>query len=173
MITDKRCGFTLIEMMITIAVVSIGLIGVYVTLQQTMSLSKYLYNRLEAASLAQEGIEIIRNIRDTNYIQHQTATSTPWDEGLATGNYEVQYTDASKAAPLLYNCPGACNYDDLRFLKKEKNGFYNYDTGTPTKFKRRVYLENDGNLIKVYVYVYWRKTSPILVRENLYNWLPE
>jgi prepilin-type N-terminal cleavage/methylation domain-containing protein len=167
-------GFTLVEILISILVISIGVVGAYIAIQRGIGAIDFSYSRLEAANLAQEGVEIVKNIRDTNLLERRTATTTPWSEGLADGNYEVQYSDSSQEDPSLSPCPGICDYNNLHFLKKTDGGFYNYNSGTPTKFKRKVYLEKVGDdKIKIYVTVYWKRAGNIysvLLRDDIYNW---
>ena len=57
-------GFTIIEAMIAAAVISVGLIGVLTLCTVSMKLGRISLNRVIAANLAQEGIEVIRSMRD-------------------------------------------------------------------------------------------------------------
>lgn len=164
---NKNKGFTIIEVIFAIFVAIVGILAAYVIVQQIISFTYQAGSRLTAAYLAKEGIEIVRNIRDGNWVDFATP---PWDDGLASGNYEAGYNDAS-----LTGCVGACGYDNLRFLKIN-GGFYNYSSGNDTKFKRKITITQIGlDELEISVEVTWKekgKTSKITAQENLYNWKP-
>jgi len=162
-------GFTLIELLITITVISVGILGAYTAIQQAISTIDYARSRLTAAFLAQEGLEIIKNIRDTNLLE----PGVVWSEGLSSGEYEIDYQDVRYLSPSLSNCSG-CDYASLEFLKKLDGDLYNYSTGEKTKYKRKVLIEDiDPEHIRATVTVYWKtKTGyqDIQVVQELYKW---
>lgn len=155
-------GFTLVEVIIAIFVLLVGILGTFAATQQIISYISFSNSKLSVVYLAQEGIEIVRNIRDTNWLERED-----WDNGLWSGDWQADYNDLSLSS-----------YSG-NFLNLETAGFYGYGTGTPTKFKRKITIElvdtnGDGeNDLKVTVLVEWKergKTNKITVRENLYNW---
>ena len=156
-------GFTFIEIIVAILVMAVGIVGVYAIVPRIISLTAINTNRFIASQLAREGIEIVRNMRDTNWLKR-----VPWDEGLtncSTG-CEIDYDDAS-FTPWVE--PG-------RYLRINSNGFYNYDpvsaTNSETKFKRKITITKNGDILNVKVEVIWPgKGSPFEVEENLANWL--
>lgn len=70
-------SFTLIEVLIAIFLITAGMTGAFNLIQRTAVFSSISSSRLEAAYLAQEGIELVRNIRDSNWL-----AGSPWDQGL-------------------------------------------------------------------------------------------
>src|SRR3989338_10456135 len=76
-------GFTLIEVIVAVFVLTIGVVGVFALVNQTMAASSILTSRLIAAYLAQEGIEIARNIRDGNFLE-AGEPDWEWADGLPT-----------------------------------------------------------------------------------------
>jgi hypothetical protein len=159
-------GFTLMEAIVAIFVITTGLVGVLSLVSQTISASTFSKDKLIAAYLAQEGIEIVRNIRDTNWLQ-----SLSWNNGLGAGEYEAAYQDSS-----LTSCPSICDYDhNLRFLKID-GGFYGYPlSGTETKFKRKITIGAGpiADSMNVKVEVFWQEKGvqhKVEAQENLYNW---
>ena len=54
------------EAIVAIFVITTGIVGVLSLVTQTISSATFSKDKLIAAYLAQEGIEIVRNIRDTN-----------------------------------------------------------------------------------------------------------
>lgn len=59
--------FSIIEIMIWIFIFSIGIVSVYSLIISTLELNDYNKNYIIAANLAREQVELVRNIRDSNY----------------------------------------------------------------------------------------------------------
>lgn len=107
-VRNRQRGFSLLEVIIGITVivmVIVGTIGVYVT---TLSTSRTLLQRLIASELAQEGLEIVRNIRDTNWKQglewdqQGASEQNLWETPLAAGEYIVyRLPQASLVQPFI------------------------------------------------------------------------
>jgi len=81
-ILKNGAGFTILELMTAIVVISIGVLGAYSVVQQIFSYTSISSYRLTAAYLAQEQIEIVRNARDVNWLENDPE----WKEGLITDN---------------------------------------------------------------------------------------
>jgi len=173
-------GFTLLEVILAITVLTIAVGGSFTLISQTLASVSVVQSKLTASYLTQEGIELVKNIRDNNWLKFQ-----PWDQGLEERDYEADYDDLS-----LTECSSPCDYDhdyNLHFLKIPDQGFYNYDLGDPTIFKRKITISNKEDLdkdpekdpeekpdrLKVSVEVLWKekgKTHSITAQEYLYNW---
>jgi Tfp pilus assembly protein PilV len=63
----KQTGQTLIELIISIALILIIITGVTILTVQGLQNSQFSRNQVQATKLAQEGIEKMRTIRDNNY----------------------------------------------------------------------------------------------------------
>lgn len=153
-------GFTLIEVMIAIFVMAVGIVGALSLIQQTIAFAALSSSRLVASYLAQEGIEIVRNIRDGNWLEENPL----WTDGIGNGIWEGDYTMTQNLEP--WNSPG-------RYLKID-NGFYKYSpSGSQTKFKRKITIVDGTDTLKVSVLVEWQqigKTHQVTAQEYLYNW---
>ncbi|MBA7596520.1 hypothetical protein ES703_03494 [subsurface metagenome] len=77
-------SFTLIEIVVAIFLITVGTVGAFSLIQRTIAFTVISSSRLVAANLAQEGIEIIRNTRDTNWL-----SGNPWDQGLSSGGWQA------------------------------------------------------------------------------------
>lgn len=159
-------GFTILEVIAAIFVLLIGVLSAYSVTSQLISSTHLAANRLTAAYLAKEGVEIVRNIRDTNWVE----PAPSWNDDLGTGNYETDYNDSGLTSCL------PCEYNNLRFLRFDTN-FFNYENGDNTNFKRKINITPDGfDKLDVTVEVWWKEKGvikgPITVKENLYNWYP-
>jgi len=175
-------GFTIIELVISIFVLSVGIVGIFSVFSMVTILTSSTTDRLTATYLAQEGQEIVRNIRDTNWLNmdayYCTSEIVPedtdtcpasWLDGLAlfaangidcTNGCEADYTSNSMLG-------GSGNY-----LYLNGDGFYDYTNdgiNLPTKFKRKITItqvtdvdEDPNHIIKVIVQVSWDKKATIL-----------
>ena len=167
-------GFTLIELLITVSVITVGIVGAFTAVQQGISTVDYSRSRLTAAFLAQEGVEIIKNIRDTNLLER----SVFWDQDLSAGEYEVVYDDVKDYSPSLSVCVPPCDSVSLQSLRKTDDGFYNYALGEDTRYKRKVKIERvpDGGLnehLRLTVVVYWKTKKgyeEFKVMQEMYKW---
>ena len=149
-------GFTLLETVIALGILITSTLLVYGMTVRIFSNIQEEKTKFVAAYLAQEGIEIVRNIRDVNWI----SGADDWDYGLGAGDYRVQYDSTS-----------LLSYQDVP-LKLNSSGFYNYDSGNTTQFKRKITLSHPAtDIIKVVAEVSWSgRTSPVQAEEFFYNW---
>jgi len=77
----KNRGFTLIEMMVVIFVVGIGLVGALSFFNINISNQSEAKNELIAAGLAQESVDLVRNVVDYNYLKGNS-----WYKNLSNKN---------------------------------------------------------------------------------------
>lgn len=158
-IKNKK-GFTLIEAIIAIFLLNVGIIACAILADQVFRASEVSKNRMIAANLAQEGIEVVKNIRDNNWL-----APNDWNSNIPVGDWEISYNSLSLA-----NIYSTGNY-----LKIDSNGFYNYSSpGTETTFKRKMTISYPGEAeTKIEATIYWvtRGTSKsITITESIYDW---
>ncbi len=174
-------SFTLLEVILAITVLTIAVGGIFTLVSQTIASVSATQSRLIASYFVQEGIEIVKNIRDTNWLKFQ-----PWDQGLEEGNWEGDYqTGAPPDCPSLAPCFFPCQYESLHFLGIDNDGFYgyNYLPENKTIFKRKITISDgedlddppDGEIdrLKISVEVFWKERGEIhsiMAQEYLYNW---
>lgn len=84
----NQCGQGLLEAIVALTVIATGLVGALNLTLANQTGAAAGEDRLLAANLAREGVEIVRNIRDSNWLARAT-----WDSALENG---TDYT----AAPL-------------------------------------------------------------------------
>ncbi len=169
-------GFTLLEVVAAIFILTLGLGASFSLIQQTLAAASIVESKLTAVYLAQEGIEIIRNIRDTNWLEQRIGMNS-WDDGLTgcdpccEGDYK---TDTSPSLTL--NNLLQCDYDQLHFLDINEDGFYSYATSgsfVQTKFKRKITIETEPGKVMISVEVEWMERGKfynIEVCEDITNW---
>lgn len=160
-------GFSLIEVIAAVFVLLTGVIACYAVFFQMTKDARFVTPKLTAAYLAQEGIEIIRNMRDTNWL----SAEENWDEGLTncSSGCEADYTTGSGMEQSM-----ALRSYGAAFLNLDDNNFYSYAVGVPTKFTRKITITKpDNNIMKVEVSVDWQDRGEdynFIVTEYLYNW---
>jgi len=75
----KTRGAILIEVMLSLLIFSIGIIAALALLVHSTTANTMNKNRTIAASLAREGIEVVKNIRDTNWLVSSANLRACWN----------------------------------------------------------------------------------------------
>ncbi|MFC1640494.1 prepilin-type N-terminal cleavage/methylation domain-containing protein [Patescibacteria group bacterium] len=63
---DTQSGYTLVEAIVSIAILTAGLLGIITVATQSVRVSDISESKLQAEYLAQEGIELMRAMREAN-----------------------------------------------------------------------------------------------------------
>jgi len=164
---NKSRGFTLVETILAIFVISVGVGGIFAFLGNTIRFTPGLDNQLVASYLAQEGVEIVRNIRDSNYIERSDGGPASWDKDLDLGcpgnAYQADYNDT---APVI-----VCFIDGKLNLV---GGFYVHDLGPSTLFQRKIIIDlTSPYQLDITVEVTWEErgnTQTFAVETQLFDW---
>ncbi len=87
----KSKAFTLVETVIGITFVTVVLTAVAGLVLMTMTVNQRNIHDLQAMALAQEGVEVMRHVRDSNWLQNYS-----WNGGGAEwkSDFELQQDDA-------------------------------------------------------------------------------
>ncbi|MCK5044740.1 prepilin-type N-terminal cleavage/methylation domain-containing protein [Candidatus Parcubacteria bacterium] len=154
-------GFSLLEMVFTVFILTVGIVGIYGAVTRSMSQNSYISSRLIASYLAQEGIEITRNIRDGNWLDGE-----PWTTGLDSCNAGCEADFNETLAMSAYT--GNFLYID------DTDGIYKYisapsENDIKTKFQRKIITSPAVDSMIVKVEVIWEGES-FFVQEVLYDW---
>lgn len=80
----KKDGFTLIETIIAVSVIGLVITATAQLTQSSLSLGRTTTSRFVAFHIAEEGLEIARNMRDSNWLQNRA-----WRRGLDDGTYAI------------------------------------------------------------------------------------
>ncbi len=157
----------MVEAIIAVFITVVGVIGLYNIFSRMIISTSSSSSKLAAAYLAQEGIEVVRNIRDTNWLN----PAKSWDTGLVDCSYgcEADYKTGTQEeeTPLR-------PYYNGTYLNLDNNNFYSYSPGALTKYKRQITIEKiETDILKVNVLISWedkKKPYSFEVDEYLYNW---
>lgn len=163
-IKDKP-AFTLIEVITVLLVISLGMVGTLSLISQNIRSQSINEKTMVAYQLAQEGVELIRNLRDTN-----VNIGGGWLGYIATdGDYLMDYTDST---PLRWS-------SEPTELQIDENGMYRYNVvgGVGSGFSRIINImstpEGHQDFITVTSNVSWQdhgKDYIYSLETQLYNW---
>jgi Tfp pilus assembly protein PilV len=185
-------AFTLVETLVAISIFTGAILGLLSFSAGSISDTNYAKNKLIATYLSEEGLEYMRNLRDT-YILFESDGWTGFRDKLAVCeteagcyfdpaglSYAIPSQQAMKSLTLTAcstNCP-TMFYDDSAILTANK---YNYDVGgLPTSFIRKIKVTDvtnaavlDNKEILIESTVFWKKgdkTFSVSFSNYLKNW---
>ena len=137
-------GFTLLETIIAIGIIATAVIAIMTMSIQLFRASDTFSAQFIASNLAREGIEVVRQVRDTNWLEYDTDSTTAWNDGLYSGtDYTAvisvfdpygsasqldftpnSLTDTCTGSSMTYNC-GSVWYDTItkRYFQTGSNAF--------------------------------------------------
>jgi prepilin-type N-terminal cleavage/methylation domain len=175
MMKTPHKGFTLVETLVAISILMISIAGPYYSVYKAVQTTYIARDKLIATALAQEGIEYVRNVRDSNYLYNvaNPGAQVDWLNGLTpcTGSGVTCRVDTTKGTitpPV--TCNGACVP-----LNISSADVYTYDPGNPSRYTRSVNItavDTKESIVTVTVtWVNSHMTNSIVVTEHLYNWL--
>lgn len=155
---NKNKGFTLIEVVVSIFILTVGIVTVVGLITTSAQAIQVVKDSVLAAQLSQEGIEVVRAIRNTNWIQNQA-----YDAGLAPGSYCVNYNSTSTDS-----CADFSIYFDAA------TGYTHNSGGQATPFSRKIDVATTTDAenveyIEVRSTVDWDSRS-IVTETHLYDW---
>lgn len=130
---SKQRGNTVLEMMIALFVLSTGLFAVIGLSFGNVLQTRTSLNEVQAANFAREGVEIVRNIRDSNKYKKTGTTAVRWNDGVDQEGESFINTEL--------RCLGCAPSN--RNIYQQANGVYMQgpSSGTPTKYERTVNLQ--------------------------------
>ncbi len=159
-VPSRQAGFTLVEVLVSVFILSTALTGIVVLISSNISDANLIAHSYIANGLVQEGTEIVRNLRDDDFL-----ASRSFGFSLPDGVYKVQWNS------------NLISGDPTTLLNKDSHGLYTYDAGTPTIFQRSVTISTPVGKAdiekKVVVVVSWPErngTRRVMTEDHLFNW---
>ncbi len=195
----NNLGFTLIESVVAISVLVMALVGPMTLASRSIYVQRTAKNTLIAASLAQEGLELMRWYRDNNVLQALAQNTFPpennWLQGFLNCKSlsgcgidehmlrrDIDTVTPGFQVPALPDCSTSANCA-LLFNDSKKQYELCGASCTPTPFTRKIQITKElknnaaGLLtfdeIEVTVTVEWSdgtQSNPVIVKERLYAW---
>jgi prepilin-type N-terminal cleavage/methylation domain-containing protein len=173
----KNKGFTLIEFSISFLIVSVGIMATFSVLQSVARYSSIDHSRVQAAYLAEEGMEVIRNMRDNHFLNPRG--DFPVGKGTST------LLDArSMKFPDDENCTGPEGDYELLSLPEPSDPSANnvyictYRPRDARQWRREISVEHFGMAVPstgmgVSVKVTWIEKGSVQelnLYQNFFNW---
>lgn len=162
----RKKGFTMVETVIAFGVLVAAILGPVTLVAFSLAQAQSSQNKLIATNLAQEGVELVRAIRENNVIcdtlsSHPPPVAVAWNanpaggQDLGQGSNNYFTVDANDMTPV--NGDAGCGISISSFstplprpttstacsgraLNLDANGVYTYGPGTPTLFRRCVMI---------------------------------
>lgn len=160
---NSNRGFTIVEALVAFTILTVGLIPAFLQATTALQFMGQVRNNMIAAHLAQEGVEVVEAIRDTNWF-----AGSPFDTGL---------TGCMSGCTLEYNTtvPVAIGGSNPQLKRDATSGLYQYSIGADTGFTRTVTITKPTpEQMKVVSMVNWTDRSvakSFAVEFYLFNWL--
>lgn len=163
-------GQILTEAVVAMSIMIVGVIGVFGFVTKAISQGRFIADQTAAVNLAAEGVEVTKNILDANALK---PFPFDWRLGFNSGFYRADYTSRTLTA--------VGSHDSAPYLSFDPNtGFYGYNAGRPTTFKRSIQIETvpdgRGEIIEVKVIsrVTWKgqnnRLNDVSIATNMFNW---
>lgn len=177
----RPTGFTLIETLVAVSLLTISIVAPMTLTSQSLAAAYYARDQITAYNLAQEGLEAVRAVRDSQVLQISTATDATGIDLFGPIPVNQDFTiDAhvSNLANAMETCSSGCP-------PLQTNGTlygYSADTATwpQTAFVRTLhasYVQGTTDEIRVSVTVSWYtaigQPRSFTIYENVYRWLPD
>ncbi len=173
--TSKK-GFTLIEALVAVAMLSIVIASVMGLAQASIAGNTYAQAQVTANYLAGEAIEYIRNLRDNQFLLHPTEPDRWLEEIKSTFEGNSCFStgcDVDTKNEFFISCVDECV--PLQFSSNIDLGFYQHQDGADSTFRRTILIE-EINAYEIAVRVkitgesgYFKQT-PLVVVEHMTKW---
>lgn len=194
-VTPKGGGFTLVETLVAVSIFTVSVLALLVILSSSIANVSYAKKKIIAGYLAQEGVEYMRNMRDT-FVLYSSSSQNGWDAFITKTSLCDIIVDNTKSCYFddanLFNggimpmvnlvsvtaCGAACPvmlYDATAGGATE--GRYNYSSGITTDYIRKIKITLiSPDEIKVSSTVSWLQGSgvySVTLSEDLFNWIEQ
>ena len=169
-------GFTFIETLVAITLLTVAIIAPMALTTQSLSTAYYARDQIIAFHLAQEAIESVRHARDANVLKNAFGTQADLLTGIPI---DTPFTVDTTQDDAMATCPS-----DGCLPLKTNGQLYGYGTDsswTPTLFTRSVLataVRSELSVpqeIRVSVTVRWQtgsfQTRSFTISENLFRWV--
>lgn len=149
--TKSRRGFSLGEVLLAGFVLTTGLLATSALMVKSLKNSFETRDTIIAVELAQEGVELVRNVRDNNLAAGGTGFAAFGNDKHCRIDYDDTVTSMLDCTTSQGSAP--------RYTLQYSGGFYQHNNTSAERFFRYIYINNagSGSEIKYLVrsFVYW------------------
>ena len=190
-IIKSSAGQSLIEMLVAMSIIVVALLGILALINRSLGLNRVTAEHYTATYLASEGIELVRNLFERQYLEASPGSQSFYGwvptaglNSLApTGSYGLYLIDYDATDPddlnitasctlgsgdvpteaAVRNLLFACPNPPLPFLNfNSSTGIYSYDLSEPvSKFKRVIIIDRPAEFSSVPMNLDYRVTSAV------------
>jgi len=182
-------GFTLIETLAAITLIMVAIVAPMALTVQSLSVAYYARDQITASNLAQEGIEIVRSVRDGNVLSNAEGTTVNIFQGIPIGSiasphpFEVDGTETTPAKVIVDTCGTTCGplQTNGQLYGYNQEAYSGYNASNFTRTITACYINGSGctttpsDEVRLVVVVSWQTaayhTQQISLTENLFNWV--
>lgn len=171
-------GFTLVETLIAIMVLTLSIVGPFQIVQGVLNSAYNARDQLIATGLAQEGVEYVREVRDSNYLNNLHGGAVTWMAGFGvSGGNPDCYTRGCKVDPeakTVVDCGAVTCAGSPLYLDSSTYRYNQQNIGTVTRYTRTVKLTTiSANEVLVTVTVTWvnHGNKSVVLTEYVRDWL--
>ena len=190
-VTPKGGGFTLVETLVAISIFTMSILGLITVLASGIADTNYAKRKIIATYLAQEGIEYVRNMRDT-YVLYSANPTTGWTafnnkllsvsancqgaNGCYFDDRNVSFSDTTlPMTDLLFTACTSSTCANAPLLYNSTTGKYGYVSGSSSGFTRKIFfIYSSANEARFSSTVYWTQGSgsrSVVLSGSVYNWV--
>lgn len=173
----NRKGFTLVETLVAITILTLAVVAPFQAIQNVVSASHIAKEKLVASTLAQEALEYVRFVRDNTYLADQAGYRAHVLDGMngtggpnCTGSNACTLDATVAVSSAFVACSGTCSPLQLNAA----SGFYTQaNIGNPTIYTRSVNIVAHSGYETVTATVTWSDhgAQSMVLSEDLYDWL--
>lgn len=138
----KKNGFTLLEVTLAVFLLSMSAFASFSLIQSTIVSTSLNKQKLTAYYMAQESLEVIRNIRDGNWLKQRGDGEVLWTDGIVT-------EDCITPRPTVCDSYGDINRDGVVTEDDETMMFPLFAGGGDADQRERADLNGDGSISAV------------------------
>ncbi|EKE16521.1 MAG: hypothetical protein ACD_11C00004G0019 [uncultured bacterium] len=163
-----RHGFSIGEVLLSMLILSFVMVLMTNLLVKSILHSTDSRDRIIASQLAQEGVELVRNVRDNNWADGDPTTESFEcnDNFPNTDNTQCRIDINSIDVNGINDCDNdpSANFYDLNI--DSNNGFYSHSNGEETKFQRKIEVDYTpgacpaSSYVTITSMVVWGNNSP-------------
>jgi Tfp pilus assembly protein PilV len=159
---NRSCknGFSINEVMISMFVLSVGIVTVIGLFSKGFINSALDRDRIVAAGLAQEGVELVKNVRDNSFAK---GDADGFVHFVASSDYCRASYDSSASAMDCSNNSGDRPASNLaRYTLSLSGSYYKHTNSASAKFSRYIDVDynNGQKMADVVSFVYWGGSVP-------------
>lgn len=162
-------GFSVIEVVVSIFIINMALIGLVALIVQNIQAQYVNKNNLIASQLAQEGVEMVRNVRDRNWI-----IGNDFYQDIGNVGSQKLFAIGALGASSIVNVSDLADMNTVLHLSEGETVNATSSPGYMAEFRRMASTTLSGDALNVDCIVEWRErgnTRRYIASEVLYNWI--